>query len=208
MLTWLTWLVLAPVSALAVVVDLSIPFFVTTAGTVATMLLLVPAALAVGNLGRTMQGRWTLLFGAGRSPRSPGRARLPVRRQSGGGDRRAAQRPRSRRRDRVGARRVSVGRLRRLHAGRLRNRRARLASHPAPGMGRRLPVGRPSCGWPSAAHRGRSGAHGRRLAEGSLLAQDALPRRSTRSSWSIGPSRSAASGWSPWPGWRCWPTCS
>ncbi len=64
-LTWLTWVVLAPVSALAVLADPSIPFFVTTAGAVATMLLIVPASLAVGNLAGTMQGRWTLLFGAG-----------------------------------------------------------------------------------------------------------------------------------------------
>jgi cbb3-type cytochrome oxidase subunit 1 len=65
MLTWLTWLALAPVSALAVLVDPSVPFIFTTLGVVATMLLIVPAALAVGNLVATMQGRWTLLFGTG-----------------------------------------------------------------------------------------------------------------------------------------------
>jgi len=64
-LTWLTWLALAPASALAVLVDVSIPFFVTTLGEVATMLLIVPAGLAVGNLVATMQGRWTILFGRG-----------------------------------------------------------------------------------------------------------------------------------------------
>ena len=64
-LTWLTWLALAPASALAVLVDVNIPFFVTTLGEVATMLLIVPAGLAVGNLVATMQGRWSLLFGRG-----------------------------------------------------------------------------------------------------------------------------------------------
>ncbi len=65
MLTFLAWLVLAPVATLAVVVDPSIPFFVTSAAIVATILLLVPAALAVTNLSQTMRGRWTLVFGAG-----------------------------------------------------------------------------------------------------------------------------------------------
>lgn len=65
LLTWLTWLLLAPVAALGVLLDASVPFFVTTIGAVATMLLLVPAALALANLSLTMQGRWTLLFGTG-----------------------------------------------------------------------------------------------------------------------------------------------
>jgi cbb3-type cytochrome oxidase subunit 1 len=64
-LTWLTWLALAPASALAVLVDVDVPFFVTTLGEVATMLLIVPAGLAVGNLVATMQGRWSILFGRG-----------------------------------------------------------------------------------------------------------------------------------------------
>lgn len=64
-LTWLTWLALAPAAALAVAVDVRIPFFVTTAGEVAAMLLFVPAALAVGNLVATMKGRMTVLFGRG-----------------------------------------------------------------------------------------------------------------------------------------------
>jgi cbb3-type cytochrome oxidase subunit 1 len=64
-LTWLTWLALAPAAALAGVADVRIPFFVTTFGEVATMLLFVPAALAAGNLVSTMQGRWTVLFGRG-----------------------------------------------------------------------------------------------------------------------------------------------
>lgn len=65
MLTWLTWLVLAPASALAGLADPSVPFVFTSLGAAATMLLIAPAALAVGNLAATMQGRWTLLFGTG-----------------------------------------------------------------------------------------------------------------------------------------------
>jgi len=64
-LTWLTWLALAPASALAVLVDVNVPFLVTTLGEVATMLLIVPAGLAVGNLVATMKGRWAILFGRG-----------------------------------------------------------------------------------------------------------------------------------------------
>jgi cytochrome c oxidase cbb3-type subunit 1 len=65
MLTFITWLVLAPVAALAPVVDVSIPYAITSVGIVATMLLLAPAALTVVNLVQTMQGRWTLVFGTG-----------------------------------------------------------------------------------------------------------------------------------------------
>jgi len=65
MLTFVTWLVLAPVAGLAALVDVSIPYAITSVGIVATMLLLVPAALAVVNLVQTMQGRWTLVFSAG-----------------------------------------------------------------------------------------------------------------------------------------------
>ena len=64
-LTFLTWLALAPASALGVLVDPSVPFLITVLGEVATMALLVPAGLAVGNLVATMQGRWSVLFGAG-----------------------------------------------------------------------------------------------------------------------------------------------
>ncbi|HEX7173572.1 MAG TPA: cbb3-type cytochrome c oxidase subunit I [Candidatus Limnocylindria bacterium] len=64
-LTWLTWLALAPASALATLQDTSVPFIFTTLGSVATILLLVPAALAFVNLVQSMQGRWTLLFGTG-----------------------------------------------------------------------------------------------------------------------------------------------
>ena len=64
-LTFLTWLVLAPLAGLASVVDVSIPYAITSVGIVATILLLVPAALTVVNLVQTVQGRWTLAFGAG-----------------------------------------------------------------------------------------------------------------------------------------------
>jgi cytochrome c oxidase cbb3-type subunit 1 len=65
MLTFLTWLVLAPMSALGTLLDASVPYAITSLGHVATMLLLVPAALTVINLVQTMRGRWTLLFGHG-----------------------------------------------------------------------------------------------------------------------------------------------
>ena len=65
MLSFVTWLVLAPVAGLTSVVDVSIPYAITSVGIVATMLLLVPASLTVVNLVQTMQGRWTLVFGSG-----------------------------------------------------------------------------------------------------------------------------------------------
>ncbi|MCA1568716.1 MAG: cbb3-type cytochrome c oxidase subunit I [Chloroflexi bacterium] len=65
MLSFLTWLVLAPLAGLSAVADVSVPYVITSVGIVATMLLLVPASLTVMNLAQTMQGRWTLVFGAG-----------------------------------------------------------------------------------------------------------------------------------------------
>jgi cytochrome c oxidase cbb3-type subunit 1 len=65
MLSFLTWLLLAPLAGLGTLLDPSVPFAVTSLGNVATMLLLVPAALTVVNLVQTMRGRWTLLFGPG-----------------------------------------------------------------------------------------------------------------------------------------------
>jgi cbb3-type cytochrome oxidase subunit 1 len=64
-LTFLSWLALAPASALGVLLDPSVPYLVTTLGEVATMALLVPATLAVGNLVSTLSGRWNVLFGTG-----------------------------------------------------------------------------------------------------------------------------------------------
>jgi cbb3-type cytochrome oxidase subunit 1 len=63
LLTFVLWLLLAPGSILAELRTPEIPVAVTTLGSVATMLLLVPASLAAVNLTQTMQGRWTLLFG-------------------------------------------------------------------------------------------------------------------------------------------------
>jgi len=65
MLSFLIWLVLAPLSGLSALVDASIPYAITSVGIVATMLLLVPAALTAVNLVSTMQGGWTLVFGSG-----------------------------------------------------------------------------------------------------------------------------------------------
>jgi cytochrome c oxidase cbb3-type subunit 1 len=64
-LSFLAWLMLAPLAGLATLVDVSIPFAITSLGNVAGMLLLVPAALTVVNLVQTLRGRWTLLFGPG-----------------------------------------------------------------------------------------------------------------------------------------------
>ena len=64
-LTWVSWLALAPASALASLTDPAIPYVITTIGEVATMLLILPAALTVVNLAQTMQGRWSLLLGVG-----------------------------------------------------------------------------------------------------------------------------------------------
>jgi cytochrome c oxidase cbb3-type subunit 1 len=65
MLSFLTWLVLAPLAGLSALVDVSIPYAITSLGIVATVLLLVPAALTAINLVQSMQGRWTLVFGLG-----------------------------------------------------------------------------------------------------------------------------------------------
>ena len=64
-LSFLTWLMLAPLAGLATLVDVSVPFAVTSLGNVAGMLLLVPAALTVVNLIQTIRGRLTLLLGPG-----------------------------------------------------------------------------------------------------------------------------------------------
>jgi cytochrome c oxidase cbb3-type subunit I len=63
-LTLLTWLMLAPLSGLGLLIDSSVPYWITTVGSVATMLLVVPAALAIGNLLLSMRGGWSVLFGA------------------------------------------------------------------------------------------------------------------------------------------------
>ena len=65
LLAWVTWLAMAPLSALGALQDPIIPYFVTLLGSVGTILLLVPAALTTVNLALSMRGRWSLLFGAG-----------------------------------------------------------------------------------------------------------------------------------------------
>ena len=64
-LAFLTWLALAPLAGLAELADATIPYAITTAGAVGTMLLLVPTLLTVANLAMSMRGRWTLAFGTG-----------------------------------------------------------------------------------------------------------------------------------------------
>lgn len=64
-LSWLLWLLFAPFSGLSEMVDTSVPYILTTIGSVATILLLAPAFLVVMNLLDTIRGRWTLAFGAG-----------------------------------------------------------------------------------------------------------------------------------------------
>lgn len=65
LLTWLTWLALAPASAIGELRDTQVPYVITTLGSVATILLFVPAALAVVNLAQSMSGRWSGVFGRG-----------------------------------------------------------------------------------------------------------------------------------------------
>jgi cytochrome c oxidase cbb3-type subunit I len=67
-LGWATWLLLAGPSGLALLVDPSVPYFITTLGIVATLLMLVPAFLVVANLVLTVRGRWGLLLSAGALP--------------------------------------------------------------------------------------------------------------------------------------------
>ena len=64
-LTLLAWLAFAPIAPLAALTDPSIPYFIVTLGSVATMLLLLPAALAAANLTGSMRGRWSMLLGPG-----------------------------------------------------------------------------------------------------------------------------------------------
>ncbi|MDP9244651.1 MAG: cbb3-type cytochrome c oxidase subunit I [Chloroflexota bacterium] len=68
LLGWVTWLLFAGLSALAPLVDPSVPYFVTTLGVVATVLMLAPAFMVVANLLLTVRGRWTLLLSTGPLP--------------------------------------------------------------------------------------------------------------------------------------------
>ena len=65
MLGWLLWLVAAGVSGLAVAVDTSVPYALTSIGIVAAMLMAAHAFIVVANLLMTLQGRWSSLLGVG-----------------------------------------------------------------------------------------------------------------------------------------------
>lgn len=58
-LAWLTWLVAAGLAPIGELVDTSVPYFITTIGKVASVLLIVPAFLAATNLLMTLRGRWS-----------------------------------------------------------------------------------------------------------------------------------------------------
>ncbi|HEY8170417.1 MAG TPA: cbb3-type cytochrome c oxidase subunit I [Candidatus Limnocylindria bacterium] len=64
-LAFVSWLLVAPVASLSLVVDTRIPYFVTSLAGAATIALLLPAALTVVNLVLTVRGRWPLFFGTG-----------------------------------------------------------------------------------------------------------------------------------------------
>ena len=68
MLGWITWLLLAGLSALGTLVDTSVPYAITTLGNVATILMIVPAFLVVANLALTVRGKWSLVLGSGTLP--------------------------------------------------------------------------------------------------------------------------------------------
>ncbi len=59
-LGWVLWVVLALLSGLGKLLDPSVAYAITTAGTVATLLLALHAFLVVGNLLLSIRGRWAL----------------------------------------------------------------------------------------------------------------------------------------------------
>jgi cytochrome c oxidase cbb3-type subunit 1 len=65
---FIAWLILAPLVGLGALDDRSVPYWVTTLGSTATMLMIVPVFLVVANVVLTMSGRWTLLFSIGTVP--------------------------------------------------------------------------------------------------------------------------------------------
>lgn len=65
LLGWLTWAAFAVLAPLAALVDSSVPFAVTQAGNAATMMLVVPAFLAIANLLLSVRSRWALLLSPG-----------------------------------------------------------------------------------------------------------------------------------------------
>ena len=67
-LGWLAWAVISVTATLATLVDTSIPFAITQLGNAATLMLVIPAFLAVANLALTVRGRWTMLLSPGTLP--------------------------------------------------------------------------------------------------------------------------------------------
>lgn len=57
-LSWITWLVAAGLAPIGELVDTSVPYWITTIGKVAGVLLIVPAFLVAANLLMTLRGRW------------------------------------------------------------------------------------------------------------------------------------------------------
>lgn len=57
-LAWITWLVAAGLAPIGELVDTSVPYWITTVGKVASVLLIVPAFLSATNLLMTLRGRW------------------------------------------------------------------------------------------------------------------------------------------------------
>ncbi|HEY7331832.1 MAG TPA: cbb3-type cytochrome c oxidase subunit I [Candidatus Limnocylindria bacterium] len=65
LLAWLLWAAFAGLSAVGALVDPSVPFVITSLGSVGTILLVAPVFLAVATLALTIHGRWSLTLGTG-----------------------------------------------------------------------------------------------------------------------------------------------
>ncbi|HEX2221800.1 MAG TPA: cbb3-type cytochrome c oxidase subunit I [Candidatus Limnocylindria bacterium] len=64
-LAWVTWLALAALAPIGELVDTSVPYWITTVGKIASVLLIAPAFLVATNLLLTLRGRWWLAFAPG-----------------------------------------------------------------------------------------------------------------------------------------------
>ena len=65
LLGWLAWAAFAVLAPLASLVDSSVPFALTQAGNAATIMLVIPAFLAIANLLLSVRDRWALLLSPG-----------------------------------------------------------------------------------------------------------------------------------------------
>ncbi len=65
LLGWLTWAAFAVLAPLGALVDSSVPFALTRAGNATTIMLVVPAFLAIANLLLSVRNRWALLLSPG-----------------------------------------------------------------------------------------------------------------------------------------------